>query len=222
MRRVLLVACMGVVLFGLAAGAASARKRGGKMIELPDPSKGGKVSLEQAIAKRRSVRRFSGEALSLEQLGQLAWAAQGITLPERGFRAAPSAGALYPLELYFVTPEAVYHYVPLGHRFEVHREGDMRRSLSEAALMQAFIAEAPLSIVVTAVFERTARKYGKRAGRYVYMEMGHVGQNVLLEAIALGLGAVPVGAFEDARVSRALSLPRDHDPGYIITVGRPR
>ena len=191
------------------------------MLKLPAPRKGGKMSLEEAIEKRRSIRAFADKKLSTEQLGQLAWAAQGITSP-RGYRASPSAGALYPLELYFVTPEGVYRYIPSGHKFEIHAEGDVRRALSDAALGQGFVADAPLDIVIAAVYERTTRKYGPRARRYVHMELGHAGQNISLQAVALGLGAVLVGAFDDRSVTRALALPEDHEPLYIITVGYPR
>ncbi len=189
-------------------------------MKLPAPSKDGRISLEKTIEKWRSVRAFAAKKLSLEQMGQLAWAAQGITSP-RGYRASPSAGALYPLEIYFVTEEAVYRYIPAEHGFELHKEGDARRALSEAALGQGFVADAPLDIVIAAVYERTARKYGERSRRYVHIEVGHAGQNILLQAVALGLGAVPVGAFHDKAVAKALSLPADHEPLYIISVGYP-
>ncbi len=191
-------------------------------MRLPAPRQESGISLEAAILARRSVREFAATPLTVEEIGQLAWAAQGITDPARGFRAAPSAGALYPLELYFVTPDGLYHYRPDGHTMDVLAKRDLRPELRAGALDQAPVGEAPLVVVVAAVFERTAGKYGDRAARYVYIEAGHVGQNILLQAVALGLGSVPMGAFEDEQVARVLSLPEDHQPVYVIAVGHKR
>jgi len=188
---------------------------------LPAPSKEGKMSLEESLAKRRSIRSFKAEALTREQISQLCWAAQGISDPKRGLRTSPSAGALYPLELYVVTGEGVEHYVPKGHALEKHREGDLRGKLQGAALGQSCVGKAPATFVIAAVVSRTQRKYGQRAERYVWMEVGHAAQNILLQATALGLGAVPVGAFRDEEVAKALSLPADHAPQYLIPVGVP-
>ena len=190
-------------------------------IDLPEPDTSGDLSVEAAIEQRRSVRQFTDEALTTAQLGQLAWAAQGITDEARGFRAAPSAGALYPIELYLVTAEGVYHYLPEPHSIEVLREDDRRTTPAQAALGQQSVHGAPLVMVVTGVFARTTAKYGDRARRYVFMEAGHVGQNVHLQAEALGLGSVPVGAFDDAAVGDCLGIPDDHAPLYLIPVGHP-
>ncbi len=191
-------------------------------MELPEPKLQGEVSLEETIEKRRSIRKFSPDALTAEEIGQIMWSAQGITERGRGFRAAPSAGATYPLELYLVTEEGVYNYIPGEHILQPVKPGDARPSLARAALGQSFVAEAPASIVVTAVYARTAGRYGADRGRrYVHMETGHAAQNIHLQAAALGLGSVPVGAFGDDEVSAALSLPEDHEPLYIIPVGRP-
>ncbi len=191
-------------------------------IDLPAPDTSGDLSVEAAIQQRRSVRSFTDEVLTTEQISQLAWAAQGITDEAMGFRAAPSAGALYPIELYLVTPEGVYHYLPEPHAVEVVADDDRRPALAQAALGQGHVRSAPLVMVVTGVFARTAAKYGDRAERYVYMEAGHIGQSVHLQAEALGLGSVPVGAFEDAAVADCLGLPDDHAPLYLIPVGHPR
>jgi len=188
-------------------------------VPLPEPKLKGAVSLEEALARRRSSRSFVDRPLTLDQLSQLAWSAQGITDKRRGLRTAPSAGALYPLELYFVTRDAAYHYVPADHRFEVHRAGDLRPGLAEAALGQQCVRDAGVDVVICAVFSRTTGKYGNRGKMYVHMEAGHVGQNLLLEATALGLGHVPVGAFRDGEVSKALDLPAQHEPLYIISIG---
>lgn len=191
-------------------------------IDLPAPATSGDLSVEAAIEQRRSLRSFADQALSADEIGQLAWAAQGITDEARGFRAAPSAGALYPIELYLVTPEGVYHYLPEPHALEVLGEDDRRTALAQAALGQGAVRQAPLVMVITGVLARTAAKYGHRAERYVYMEAGHIGQNVHLQAEALGLGSVPVGAFDDADVAACLDLPDDHAPLYLIPVGHPR
>jgi SagB-type dehydrogenase family enzyme len=188
---------------------------------LPAPRQQGDVSLEEAIASRRSVREFTAEPLSLEEISQLLWAAQGITDP-RGLRTAPSAGALYPLELYVAVEEGVYHYVPQSHSLSVVLQEDRRGDVWEAGLRQDALAEAPAIFVVAAVYERTEAKYGDRAERYVKLEAGHAAQNILLQAVALKLGAVPIGAFYDDQVQAALHLPADHEPLYLIPVGHPR
>jgi len=190
-----------------------------QVIKLPSPKKKGDVSVEMAILKRRSRREFTAQTLTREQISQLLWAAQGITDPQGYFRSAPSAGVLYPLEIYVVLPEGTYHYLPGEHALQKVSEGDLRPSLSDAALGQDFIIEAPLDIVISAIYERTTGKYGERGIRYVHMEAGHCAQNIHLQAVALGLASVPVGAFSDEGVSKALSLPAECKPLYIIPVG---
>jgi SagB-type dehydrogenase family enzyme len=193
---------------------------GGSTIVLPSPRTEGDVSLEEALANRRSVRAFESTDLTLDEISQLLWAAQGITA-EWGGRTAPSAGALYPLEVYVATADGVYHYLPEGHRAEVISRADLRGALAHDAVDQSFVAEAPAVFVITAVFARTSVKYGERAQRYVTLEAGHVAQNILLEATALGLAGVPVGAFSDAGVRETLGLPSNHAPLYLLPVGRP-
>jgi SagB-type dehydrogenase family enzyme len=190
-------------------------------IRLPEPSLAGDVSLEEAIARRRSVREFTDEPLTREEVSQLLWAAQGITDP-RGLRAAPSAGALYPLEVFVVLPEGVYRYSPQGHALTTLLEGDRRGDLWEAGLEQDALRQAAAIFVVAGVYERTEGKYGERAERYVKLEAGHAAQNLLLQAVVLDLGAVPIGAFYDDEVQAALALPGDHFPLYLISVGHPQ
>ena len=194
-----------------------------KEIILPQPITKGKVSLEEAIFKRRSQREFQRKDLSLEQIGQLLWAAQGITAKRGGFnfRAAPSAGALYPLELYALTKDGLYHYIPEGHKLENLSDRDLRGDLADAALGQGSVASSALDIVICAVYERVTSKYGQRGVRYVHIEAGHAAQNIHLQAVALGLGSVPIGAFSDEGVQKTLGLPKDHEPLYIIPVGFP-
>ncbi len=197
-------------------------------IKLPVPLQKGKLSLEQAIAKRRSVRRFKDEPLTLEQLSQLLWSAQGTTGTD-GRRAVPSAGATYPLEVFIVIGEhgvhglgaGMYHYDAGNHYLSLHQSGDLRQKLADAALVQSAIGKCPVDMVVCAIHPRTAYRYGHRGERYVHMEVGHVGQNVALQAVALGLGTVMVGAFQDEDVMKALKLEEQIRPLYIIPIGQP-
>lgn len=186
---------------------------------LPPPRERGPVSLEEALRARRSRRSFGREPLTEAELSQLLWAASGVTSPE-GFRTAPSAGALYPLELYLATARGVERYEPAGHALIRTREGDPRAALRRAALSQEAVGQAPAVFVIAAVYRRTEVKYGERAARYVHLEAGHAAQNLLLQAVALHLGAVPVGAFDDRAVQRALGLPAEQEPLYLIPVGR--
>jgi len=190
-----------------------------RSIELPKPNSQGSISLEQAIGDRESVRSFQDQSLSLEQIGQLLWAGQGLRHAP-GRRTVPSAGALYPLELYMIIKEGVYQYIPKGHKMEPHINGDLRSSLSDAALGQEWVAQAPATLLLTAVFSIIETKYGKeRSPQYIYLEAGHAAQNILLQATALGLDGVPVGAFYEEQVSQALQLPSEHYPLYLISLG---
>ena len=189
---------------------------------LPPPAFSGHMSLEEALAQRRSVRSFADQTLTREDISQLCWAAQGITDDREGLRTAPSAGALYPVELYVVGAECVEHYRPRGHILERYLDGDIRGALKAAALDQNSVGEAPTCMVITAVVERTARKYGPRAERYCFMEAGHIAQNILLQATALHLAGVPVGAFEDEKVDAVLKLPPGQHALYLIPIGHPK
>ena len=213
----LLVLSAGGVVAGAGALLAQSRPSGA----LPAPSVKGERSLEEVLAARRSVRRFQRQPLGEQQIAQLCWAAQGVTEPSRGLRTAPSAGATYPLELFVVTADGVSHYVPADHALRPHLTADVRRQLQQAALGQASVGDAPAVFAIAGVVQRTQAKYGPRAERYVAMEAGHAAQNLLLQATALGLGGVPVGAFQDADVAKVLNLPVDFSPLYLIPVGRP-
>ena len=198
-----------------------------KHVPLPAAERSGTLPVEQALAQRRSVRAFAARALPLSALSQLVWAAQGVT-HRRGLRTAPSAGALYPLEILVVAgdveglPDGVYRYLPSDHALERQGQGDLRDRLARAALEQSWVAEAPAILVVAAVYERTARKYGQRAPRYVHMEVGHASQNVYLQAEALGLGTCAVGAFRDRELAAALGLPPEMAPQLVLPIGWPR
>lgn len=205
-------------------------------VELPNPRLKGNVSLEETILRRRAVRRYSKKPLLLSQLSQILWSAQGIT-GTKGFRAAPSAGATYPLEIYVVIGEqcivageakqdfqevqaGIYHYEPNAHSLSLHTSGDLRPYLARAALDEDFIAKAPVDIVICALYHRTSYRYGKRGERYVHMEVGHVGENIHLQAVALGLSTVEVGAFNDEAVTKVLGVNQQFKPLYIMPVGK--
>lgn len=198
------------------------------LIKLPPPDLKGKKSVEEAISVRRSVRRYKAEPLSLSQLSQILWSAQGITAAGR-YRAIPSAGATFPLEVYTLVGEqtveglkaGIYHYETNSHSLSLHFDGDFRQELAEAALGQDFIATCPVDIVACALFPRTTNRYGKRGEMYVHIEAGHLGQNVALQAVALGLATVMVGAFDDDEVNRVLRAKEQIKPLYIIPVGKP-
>ena len=187
------------------------------------------MSLEEAIARRRSIRHFTSEPLSLSQLSQILWTTQGITDISEGYRAAPSAGATYPLEILVACGKksinevdaGIYHYNIDNHSLTLHHSGDVRPELARAALDQEFIYEAPVDIIICAVYSRTLMRYGDRGERYVHIEVGHAGQNIYLQATALGLATVAIGAFHDERVREVLRLDKQYKPLYIMPVGRP-
>jgi SagB-type dehydrogenase family enzyme len=213
-------AIMFCMLASMAAGIEPA-------LRLPQPRRDSAFPLERALSERRSVREFRDTPLRLEELAQLVWAAQG-RVTQSGHRTAPSAGALYPLELLVVAGNVqdlaagVYRYQPSLHGLAPLAEGDRRKQLVEAARGQHWIGEAPAILVIAGVERRTTGKYGARGVRYVHLEAGHAAQNVLLQAVALGLGATVVGAFSDAEVKTAAALRDDEQPLYLIPVGRPR
>lgn len=215
----------GLLLASSAAVWGEAMKM--ETVSLPKPSYEGKVSVEHAIKSRRTIRDFESTPLTQSQLSQLVWAAQGITDERRGFRAAPSGGALYPLDVYAVVgkkgveglAEGVYRYLPREHALQNVAGGDRRSDVARAALEQTWIAEAPVVFVVTAEYRRITVKYGKRGIRYATIEVGHVGQNIFLQAEALGLGAGIVGAFDDRGLARAIGALDEHEPLLIMPVG---
>lgn len=188
------------------------------VIILPAPDTKGNVTVEAAISKRRSVRAFSDKELTLKEISQLLWAAQGIT-DKKGHRSSPSAGALYPLEIYLTKKDGLYKYIPDGHKIRRVSDKDLRNSLQSAAFSQSSVSTASVDIIICAVYERVKSRYADRGTRYTDIEVGHAAQNVHLQAIALGLDSVPIGAFNDNAVFKLLSLPEDETPLYIIPVG---
>ncbi len=194
-------------------------------ISLPAPVKEGNVSVETALQKRRSVRSYAMTPLSLEDMGQLLWAAQGTTSPH-GFRTAPSAGALYPLEVYIVIGnvsginDGIYRYLPREHALNLIQSGDYRGKLSSAALGQACVREAPAVIVFTGISSRITGKYGQRGIQYMMMEAGHAAQNVCLQAVARQIGVVPVGAFKENQVRQIFQIDQSELPLYLLPFGK--
>ena len=189
------------------------------VIKLPAAKEKGILSLEETIKNRRSERDLSGKELMLEEISQLLWSCQGITGEKRGFRAAPSAGATYPLEVYLVSGDGFFNYMPDSHSLKRIKDKDLREVLSGACLGQRFVKDAAIDIVICADFKRATGRYGKRGENYVYIEVGHAAENVNLQAVALGLGSVCVGAFSDDAVKELLELPKEIVPIYIIPVG---
>ncbi|MBK3333375.1 SagB/ThcOx family dehydrogenase [Persephonella atlantica] len=196
-----------------------------EILPLPEPVFDSSYSIEKALLNRRSLREFSDKPLNLKEISQLLWAAQGITHFE-GFRTAPSAGALYPLEIYAVCgnvnklPSGIYHYNPFRHEIVLKKGGDFREELFHASLGQEWVKDCAVCFVITGVYDKTTRKYGSRGIRYVDMEAGHAAQNLLLQATALGIGGVTIGAFYDNQVRKILDVGADEFPLYLIPSGK--
>lgn len=222
-----------VVLAGLTAlfsmvpsqekGAAD--EDGDGTVKLPQPRTDGGIPVEEALARRRSVRDYGDASITLAELSQLLWAAQGVT-DAGGYRTAPSAGALYPLEVTVAAgdvadlPAGVYRYVPSGHLLRRLADGDVRSALAGVALDQTAVRDAAAVIAISGVYGRTTGKYGERGVRYVHMEAGHASQNIYLQAVSLGLGTVSIGAFDDEGVKKVLMMEEDERPLYLMPVGR--
>jgi len=197
-----------------------------KEIVLPAPKLGSAVSLEEVLQNRRSLREYSPRHPELAEVSQILWAAQGITGKNYPFRTAPSAGATYPLETWLLVgvvtglESGIYRYKVISHSLELIKAGDYREAICEAAVFQEHVKIAPAMIILTAVYERTTARYGTRGARYVYMEAGHVGQNISLQSEALGIGSVPVGAFDETVVAAILGVTGSETPIYIFPFGR--
>jgi SagB-type dehydrogenase family enzyme len=196
------------------------------IIQLPAAKLQSETSVEEALNKRRSIRNYTKQPLSLEEVSQILWAAQGITEKSYGLKTSPSAGALYPLEVYLVTAnvkdisEGIYKYNPLNHSIKKIDDGDKRVEISNASLKQEAIEECSALVIITAIYERTSVKYGDRAERYVHMEVGHAGQNIYLQAVSLGIGTVMMGAFHDDALKKTLKLPANEFTLAIYPMGK--
>lgn len=198
-----------------------------KRLKLPKPILDGSISLEAAINHRRSIRSYQTVPLTISEIGQLLWSAQGIT-GSPGFRTAPSAGALYPIEMFVVVgdvigiSQGVYQYIPEGHRLRKILPEDVRVKIWRSSLRQEPVKSAPIILVFTVVYQRTTQKYGNRGHRYAHIEVGHAAQNVYLQCESLGLGGVVIGAFQDQEIREILGLSGTRHPLLIMPVGRRR
>ena len=197
------------------------------LVTLTAPKMTGTVSVEEAVSGRRSVREYATTPLEISEISQLLWAAQGLTDPS-GLRTVPSAGALYPLEIYAACGNVtglsggVYHYVPQSHALERVIGRDVREDLYQSALQQPSVRDAAAVIIIAADYNRTTQKYGGRGIRYVHMEAGHASENIYLQAYTLGIGTVAIGAFDDRGVASVLGLPQNQTPLYLMPVGNLR
>lgn len=195
-------------------------------IVLPKPTLKGEMSVEETLLERRSVRDFSDEFISLENLSQLLWAVQGIT-SEWGGRTAPSAGGTYPLEIYVFMNQVenlvpgIYRYQPKNHSLTRLKEGNFKEQIYSVALSQQWVRDAAVVFVFSAVPKRTTERYGERGIQYIFIEVGHASQNLLLEAVSLGLGAVPIGAFDDKQLNYLIGIDGENEKAvYINAVGK--
>jgi len=224
------VGLMGLSIFWTRFKIEKESKKMELKIKLPQPSYKSETSIEEALKRRRSIREYEDKPLTIKHVSQLFWAAQGVTKPDPwlragGFKTAPSAGATYPLEVYMVVKKGgveglepgIYHYLPKTHEIELIKKGDYSKELMKAALDQEWVEAAPVNMVITAIYERTTGRYGDRGIRYVHMEVGHVGENIYLQCVSLGLGCVVIGAFHDDQVKEILGV--DEAPLYIIPIG---
>jgi SagB-type dehydrogenase family enzyme len=212
----IVLACFATLCLG------RSRSRAPQMIiQLTDPNLKGTLTLEEALARRRSVRQFSSEPVKRSQISQLAWAGQGITEPQRGLRTAPSAGAIYPIELLFATQEGLFVYRPADHSLLQIGNQDIRNMLGVAASMAESVAGAGCDIIVAGSVRKLTSQYKDKARRYMHMEAGHIAQNIQLQAVCLGLGSVTVGGFDTKEVRKVCKLTRTLEPLYIICVGYP-
>jgi len=221
MKRLIILAIVLACFATLSLGRSRSRSTPQMVIQLTDPDLKGTVSLEEALAKRRSVRQFSSEPVKRSQISQLAWAGQGITEPQRGLRTAPSAGAIYPIELLFATQEGLFVYRPTDHSLLQTGDLDIRNMLAAAASMAESVAGAGCDIIVAGAVRKMTSQYKDKARTYMHMEAGHIAQNIQLQAVCLGLGSVTVGDFDSKEVRKVCKLSRDLEPLYIICVGHP-
>lgn len=202
-----------------------------RRIKLPAPKYKGKVSVEEAIYLRKSIRQYKNLPLKIEQVGQLLWSACGVTIDgvTGPTRAYPSAGAIYPIKIYLVVnnvlglEKGIYLYIYNSHELQLIKKGDFRGKLLEASYNQFMVSEASINIILTGLYNRVISRYGERGERrYICMDVGHAGQNIHLQCVSLGLGTVVIGAFDDVRVAQILELQPDEKPLYIMPVGVPK
>jgi len=225
MKRFTILTIFFTCLAGLCLGSyrprSASRKPSLKIIQLPEPKLVGTVSFEQALSKRRSVRQFTGQPFKFSQVGQLAWAGQGITEQKKGLRTAPSAGELYPIELYFVMPEGLFVYRPALHSLEEINRADIREGLAMVTSMDQTVGSAGCSIIVAGNVRKLTARFRDKARRFMLLEAGHIAQNIQLQAVCMDMGSVTIGDFDTRGVTKVCKLPKTLDPIYVICVGYP-
>jgi SagB-type dehydrogenase family enzyme len=224
-KPLLVVQTLGLVILISSLGSETMAAE----IALPSPSYKGTVSVEEALKARRTHRSFQSRPLTLKQFSQILWGAYGVSAQKYGsfLKTAPSAGALYPLDIYGVVGEGgvetltpgIYHFRPENHAVELVKEGDLRAQVARHALQQMWMAKAPLMLIITGEYNRSSIKYGPRGVTYTHIEAGHVGQNIFLQTEAIGLKAGIVGAFDNRGVVTTMGVPPSHDPLLIMPVG---
>ncbi len=209
---ILILASLATLGFARAAGPrVPSRTPARKLIQLTPPKLKGSISFEEALAKRRSVRQYANRLVEFPLIGQLAWAGQGITELQKGLRTAPSAGATYPIDLYFATPEGLFVYRPQQHSLEQTLTDDVRAVLG--------VPPAPCDIIIGGSARKLTDQFRDKAKTYMLLEAGHIAQNIQLQAVCLGLGSVTIGGIDTRQVARVCRLPRNYEAIYVISVG---
>ena len=221
MKRLPIIMICTLLLGSLCFAQPARVTKQNKPIKLPSPDTTGRISVEQAIKHRRNIQDFTDEPLRLEQIAQLAWAGQGITDEEKGFRAAPSAGAIYPMQLHIVLPDGLYRYDPKSHSIKKTIDKDIRRSLYLAAFSQPVVSKSLCSFVISGSARKVEAKYRNKGERFISIEAGHIAQNLQLQAVALGLGSATIGGLDSKNVAKACNLKPMQEPLYIICFGYP-
>ena len=221
MKRFIILAIVAVSCTAICLGQRRSRTSRLRVLQLAEPKLSGQVSLEEALTKRRSVRQFTGQPLKPTQVSQLAWAGQGITEPVRGLRTAPSAGAVYPIDLYFATPEGLFIYRPKGHGLEQVIDQDVRGILAAAAGAPEAAVGKGCHIIVAGSVRKLTPRFRNDARKYMLLEAGHIAQNIQLQAVCLELGSVTIGGFDTGQVRKVCRMPRTLEPIYLICVGYP-
>jgi len=214
-----LLACLSAICFSQPSPRSASQEV--VVMKFPSPQTNSNISLEQAIESRRSVRQFTAEPLTVNQIGQLCWSAQGITDPNKGLRTAPSAGALYPIQIYVMLPDGLYLYKPESHDITRLISSDLRKSVSDAAFNQRTIQNAPCTFIIAGSINKIEARYRNRGAKFTYLEAGHIAQNIQLQAVSLGLGSVPIGVLDSKTVVQICKLPGDLEVLYLIPVGNP-
>lgn len=221
MKKCMLILVFLFCYFNLNFLQAAGENLSSSIVTLPKPQTNGQYSLEEALAKRRSVNQFTEIPLALEQIGQLCWAGQGITDPNRGLRTAPSAGALYPIKLYVLLPDGLFIYDPARHELKLMIGGDLRNAVFNSSFNQRFIQKAPCIFIIAGNPKIIEAKYRNRGEKFTSLEAGHIAENIELQAVTLGLGSIPVGVFDAKTIAQICKMPETYEVFYLMPIGHP-